>query len=176
MSRPRQPDPAQLVLSVLSSRWEEFWPGLKDTLETRLGEIDYLGDPLAFDHTHYYNKEFGTPLFRRLMGFAPLAPQETLPEIKLWCYDLEQRHADSHGQRLFNLDPGLLTQERLVLATGKNYTHRMYLGQGIWGDLTLIFQNGRWRDQPWTFPDYASPELQEHLTRLRTRYRQKIGL
>ena len=87
---------------------------------------------------------------------------------------MEQRRAGPDGRRLFNLDPGLLSQERLVLATGKNYTHRLYLGQGIWGDLTLIFQNGGWRAQPWTFPDYAGPELQEHLTRLRVRHKEKL--
>ena len=65
-------------------------------------------------------------------------------------------------------------QERLVLATGKNFSHRIYLGQGIWADLTLMFHKGDWFDLPWTFPDYATPEIKAHLTRIRDMYKDQL--
>lgn len=94
--------------------------------------------------------------------------------VKLMTHDLEQRHA-LDGKRLFNLDPGLLTQERLVLATGKNFAHRIYLGEGIFADLTLVFQNGQWNVLPWTFRDYAGKALQSVLSTMRQRYREKLA-
>jgi hypothetical protein len=72
------------------------------------------------------------------------------------------------------LDPGLLTAERLVLATGKESGHRIYLGQGIWGDLTLIYRHGSWQTLDWTFPDYADRPLQSWLTELRSYYKQRL--
>ncbi|MFP4070944.1 MAG: DUF4416 family protein [Desulfovibrionales bacterium] len=173
MSVPRTPHPAQLVVSMLSSRWDEVWAGCRALLEERFGPLDYETGLIPFTHTSYYDQELGTPLFRRLLGFSRLVPQETLPDIKLWTNGLEQEYL-LQGQRTINLDPGLLTLERLILATGKNFTHRVYLRDGIWADLTLIFQRGGWRTLPWTFSDYADHRLQRHLTAMRKRYDEKI--
>jgi hypothetical protein len=173
MSTPSKPLPAQLLLSVFSSCWAEFWPFLLTSLEGRFGPADMVSDPLPFQETAYYHREFGKPLTRRLLGFQKLVDQDQLLNIKLWTNDLEQGHVRD-GRRLFNLDPGLLTQERLVLATGKNFAHRVYLGKGIFADLTLVFQNSRWKTLPWTFPDYAGESLQALLTTMRHRYREKL--
>jgi hypothetical protein len=175
VSTPRKPAPAQLFLSALSSRFEEYWGMLARELCERFGPMDYLSDPLPFDQSSYYNRELGTPIFRRVVGFEALVTQDQLPEIKLWTNGVERRWTE-HDRRSFNLDPGLLTHERLVLATGKNFTHRIYLHSGIWADLTLIYTRGRWQTLPWTFPDYAGSVLQDHLTRIRTLYAQKIIL
>ncbi|WP_045220588.1 DUF4416 family protein [Desulfonatronum thioautotrophicum] len=175
MSTPKEPLPALVVMSLFSARWEDFWPALQCRLEAFLGPLEMVGKPVPFDVTTYYQEEFGAPLERRLLGFAQVVPQDRLRKIKLWAHGLEQEHVRS-GKRLFNLDPGLLTQERFVLATGKNFTHRIYLGHGVFADLTLIFQAGRWRCLPWTFRDYADPALQEQLTILRHGYRVKMGI
>lgn len=174
MSTPIVPEPAQLILSVLSSQWNEIWPGLLKDLTDRFGPVDTVSDLFPFTETKYYDTELGIPIFRRLLAFTDLIPMDDLPGIKLWTNTVEQAHTSPDGRRRLNLDPGLLTFERLVLATGKNFTHRIYLGQGIWGDLTLIFQKGTWQDLPWTFPDYAGPVLKEHLTRIRLTYAEKI--
>ncbi|GAB6038350.1 hypothetical protein JCM15519_29090 [Fundidesulfovibrio butyratiphilus] len=174
MSTPHEPLPAQAVLSVLGPNADPLWPDLLARLTARLGQAQYLSEPMAFDRTGYYAKEMGEGLARRLVGFVPLVGQSELVEIKLFTNALEKRYARPDGTRTFNLDPGLLTQERLVLATGKNFTHRIYLGRGIFADLTLIFQRGDWRSLPWTFPDYSGQEMQNHLTRMRDLYREKL--
>lgn len=173
MSTPRAPEPAQLVLSILSARLGSLWPGLLGELVERFGPVDYQSADLPFTHTGYYDAELGSPIARRLVGFERLAAQDSLPGIKLFTNALEQRRA-SAGQRSCNLDPGLLTLERLVLATGKSFTHRIYLGQGIWADLALIWQGGGWQRLPWTFPDYAGGELQACLGELRAAYKAKL--
>lgn len=174
MSVPREPDRAQLMVSILCAQWETLWPRLMHELEDGLGQVDYQSPLLAFSHTDYYDAELGAPITRRLLGFGPLVRQEHLADIKLFTNSLEKRYCRPDGKRLVNLDPGIVTQERLVLATGKNFTHRVYLGQGIFADLTLIYQAGGWTRLPWTFPDYGGGELFEHLSALRRLHREKL--
>ncbi len=173
MSTPAIPQPAKSFLSVLSARWDEFWPDVLPRLEALLGPADYVSELIPFTQTCYYDAELGAPIFRRILSFAPPLAMDRLAEIKLATNTLE-RERTTGGRRLFNLDPGYITQERLVLATGKNFSHRVYVGQGIWADLTLIFHKGDWFDLPWTFPDYATPEIKAHLSLLRDRYKTSL--
>ena len=173
MSIPKAPLPGRLFLSVLGARWDEFWPMLRSRLEEFLGPADYESQLIPFTHTSYYDMELGTPIHRRILSFTRPLPLDGLAEVKLATNRLEEEWARD-GKRLFNLDPGYLTQERLVLATCKNFSHRVYMSRGIWADLTLVFQKGDWFDLPWTFPDYASPEMKRHLTCLRDMYRDSL--
>lgn len=173
MSTPTLPPLAQLLFSVFSAQWDAFWPQLRSDLEQRFGPADHVSVLLPFVETTYYHQEFGAPLTRRFLGFSHLVPQDVLRNVKLWCHDRELESMYD-GKRLFNIDPGLLTQERLVLATGKNFSHRIYLGQGIFADLTLLYQGGGWKTLPWTFPDYAGAVVQAELTTMRRQYREKL--
>ena len=173
MSTPKIPLPGRLFLSVLGARWDEFWPVLRPRLEEILGPADYESEPIPFTQTSYYDTELDTPIHRRILSFSRPLPLDGLAEVKLDTNSLEEEWTRG-GKRSFNLDPGYLTQERLVLATGKNFSHRVYLSRGIWADLTLVFHKGDWFDLPWTFPDYASPEIKRHLTRLREMYRDSL--
>ncbi len=174
MSKLQEPLPAQPVLSILSSRWEEFWPELLQKLRPELGEADYISEPWHFTETSYYDQELGQPIQRRILAFAPLLPPQRLVHCKLLCHRLEYEQASGEGKRLFNLDPGLLFLERLVLATGKNFTHRIYLDQGVFADLTLLYTKGAWQTLPWTYPDYAGKIVQDILSKLRERYKMKL--
>ena len=173
MSTPRTPDPGMLVMSVLSADWDGFWPGVRDELSARLGSFE-ASEPFAFDQTEYYDRELGTPIVRRLLAFDALRPLDELADIKLWTNAVELAHARD-GRRRFNLDPGFLTMQSLVLATGKNFSHRIYLKGGIWADLTLMWQRKRWVDFPWTFPDYAGEAMKTRLTKLRLSYKTKLS-
>lgn len=174
MSTPKTPDPGLLVISVLCARWETCWPDLLHDLEARFGPADAVSEVFAFDQTEYYDAELGTPVTRRLLSFETLRPLDELAAIKVFTNSLEQQHVRD-GKRLFNLDPGFITLQRLVLATGKNSSHRIYLSDGIWADLTLIWQRGGWTDFPWTFPDYAGQDMKSRLTKLRQSYKTKLN-
>ncbi len=97
-------------------------------MEKIWGAIDFLSEKRSFDYTHYYEDEMGLPLFRRWAAFRELVPQDRLADIKWQLLGLEEQWTID-GKRRLNIDPGLLTAERLVLATGKNYSHRIYLGE-----------------------------------------------
>jgi hypothetical protein len=111
----------------------------------------------------------GAPLFRRMLTFPDLIAQERLPEIKAFSNGIESSFAEG-GRRRVNIDPGYLLLERFVLASGKNFTHRIYIGRGIYADLTLIYTRGRFQTLPWTYPDYADPGMLRHLHQVRRRY------
>jgi len=128
-----------------------------------------VGPWLPFDETDYYHAEMGLPLFRRLIAFSKLIQQNALAEIKILTNELEQRFSEK-GKRGVNMDPGYLLAERFVLATGKNFTHRIHLTRGIYADLTLIYQKGRFRPLEWTYPDYAGKAIIGFLESARDRY------
>ncbi|CCH50473.1 DUF4416 family protein [Pseudodesulfovibrio piezophilus] len=174
MSIPVIPDPGLLIISILCSRWESCWPALLNDLEDLFGPTDEVCDAFTFDQTDYYDKELGTPITRRLISFEDLKPLDALADIKISTNRLEEMYAQQ-GKRLFNLDPGFITLQNLVLATGKPFTHRLYLKAGIWGDLTLVWQKKHWVDFPWTFPDYAGDDMKSRLTKLRRSYKNKLN-
>jgi len=171
LSRPRDVQP---VLSILSSRWDRIWPCIRGDIEEIFGSIEYISEEIPFVETSYYDRELGVPIYRRVFSFESLVPPDSLVELKIKTNALEEEFSDAQGRRLFNLDPGILSLERFVLATGKEYTHRIYLGRGVWADLTLIFQKGNWVSLPWTYPDYGGKRLKEILFSIRERYKEKL--
>ncbi len=168
MSLPKPPRPAKLVISLLMQKTELITPVAKDLI-TGMGAIDIVSPWMPFDYTPYYETEMGTPLKRRLVSFKRLIEQDTLASVKLFTNKLEQQYAVD-GQRQINIDPGYLLRSRFILATCKNYAHRIYLDKGIYADLTLIFQQGKFRKLPWTYPDYADAEMLTCLMAVRRKY------
>ena len=173
MSTPRPPKPAKLVIGVILKE-DALLGRIVAALEERFGPPDMVSPWLPFDYTDYYRSEMGGPLKRRLFSFRRLIDQAALPAVKLETNRIEGRFCRDRRRRA-NIDPGILTYERFVLATGKNYTHRIYLGRGIFGDLTLVFSGGAFQPLPWTYPDYAAPDLSGFLTEVRRRYRWELG-
>ena len=174
MSTPKTPDPGLLIISILSASWDQCWPGVLEELEARFGPADGVSEEFAFDETGYYDEELGTPITRRIIEFETLRSLDELADIKLFTNSLESR-SGSAGKRLFNLDPGFISMQSLVLATGKSFSHRIYLKDGIWADLTMIWQKKQWVEFPWTFPDYAGEAMKSRLTKLRLSYKTKLN-
>lgn len=168
MSIPRPPAAAKLVIGIVLKERSLLRP-VTELLIARFGPLDMVSAWMRFDFTSYYEDEMGLPLFRRVLTFKELIPQEQLPEIKTATNGIEAGFAEG-GKRRVNIDPGYLLLERFVLASGKNFTHRIYLGRGIYADLTLIFTRGGFEALPWTYPDYASPGMTAHLHQIRQRY------
>jgi hypothetical protein len=165
MSAPQAPLPAKLVIGILFRDPELRSEALRE-LTSRFGPLDFLSEPIRFTYTDYYEPEMGPGILRQVGSFLELIPIEGLPDVKLFTNALEARFSE-RGARRLNLDPGILSEERLILATGKNYIHRIYLREGIYADLTLIYQKGAYRPLPWTYPDYSEPAVRHYLGVLR---------
>ena len=169
MSLPKEPLPAKLIMGLLCADLEIRDRALMELFE-QFGPPDFLTEPQPFGYTEYYEREMGTGIRRQVCSFLTLVRPESLADIKLFTNQLEGRFS-RNGKRRINIDPGLLSEERLVLATGKNYTHRIYLRNGIYADLTLIYQKGAYRTLAWTYPDYSEPDLLHFLAILRQKLR-----
>jgi len=172
MSEPSRADDVKLISSLFSSD-KVFIDEIIRVLEHRLGSVDWSSPGLFFDRTQYYAKEMGWPLHRRFVSFKELIrPQDTV-KVKLETNRIEGESLED-GNRKINIDPGYISLERLILVTGKNYTHRVYLSKGIFADLTLIFNRGSFRPLEWTFKDYASPEIISLFNDVRERYKRQL--
>jgi len=150
---------------------------LFDTAAERLadefGPIDLTSDVMPFDLTHYYDEQMGSPLYRRFVSFRePFAPDH-LADAKLTTQAVEADFATAAEPggpaRPINLDPGYVAPSKLVLASLKDFSHRVYLGRGVYAEITLMFRKGRWEALPWTFPDFASGRYDAFLTSARER-------
>jgi len=168
MSTPKSPDPAKLVISVFMKEKQVF-DQIFDGLEQIAGPCDIISKWLDFDFTDYYYKEMGSPLYRRVIAFKPLIEQDMLSGIKLATNELE-KSCLSQGNRQVNIDPGYLLSSRFVLATGKEYSHRIYIGNNIYADLTLMYTKKGFKSLEWTYPDYASDAVTGFLEKVRNKY------
>ena len=174
MSWPKPSEPAKLVIGLFTPE-KNLCLSVVAELERQYGPVDYISRWLVFDDTGYYADEMGSVLYRRMLSFKGVIDQDQLPDIKLSTNQLEFQWMQD-GRRRVNIDPGYLLASRFVLATGKNFTHRIYIGRLIYADLTLVYEKGRFRTLPWTYPDYARPELQTILNQMRRNYLETLEL
>jgi hypothetical protein len=169
MSIPKNPDPAKLVVGCILSKKaliEQVFP----LLEQAFGPVDIISCWLDFAYTDYYYKEMGRPLFRKVFVFKNLIAQDDLARIKEITNGIEKRFS-STGKRSINLDPGYLVSSRFILATGKEYSHRIYIGRKIYADLTLMYSKKQgFKTLEWTYPDYACESMISFLSKVRDKY------
>jgi len=173
MGKPKEPKPARLFMSLIASEDEFFRQGVQDLCST-FGEVDCSSDRFPFDFTDYYGKEMGENLFRYFVSFERLIPMPLLPDIKQATNHLEGKYARPNGNRRINIDPGYLGLEHVILATTKGYTHRPYLRDGIYADLTLIYRNKSFLPLEWTYPDYRQEEIIKLFNQFRKKYSEDL--
>jgi len=168
----KRPAPAKLVCSILAAG-----AGLLDearaALSARYGRADFVSPILPFHHTTYYAEEMGPDLLRQIVAFETPIDPGSLPDVKIATNELEQRWMVA-GRRRVNLDPGYLTLAKLVLATTKDNSHRLYLRDGVYGEVTLRFRDGHFGPWEWTYPDYASAEYCALFDALRHAFAQQL--
>ena len=121
----------------------------------------------------------GPDLKRMFVSFAPLIDPGQLARVKHETNHLEAEICEQAGSppefRLVNLDPGYIALSKLVLATTKDYSHRVYIGEGMYAEATLHWHDGAWRAWPYTYPDYASDVYHAFFRRVRERLLAQLG-
>jgi hypothetical protein len=172
MGKPGKPPPVKLVIGCIFQD-KIIYQKARTLLAKKFGAIDFESAALDFVHTDYYEKEFGTGLFKQFISFKKLILPERLAPIKLYTNGLESR-LSLHGRRGINLDPGYLSLAKYCLATTKDYRHRIYLGRGIFAEMTLYYQGKSFAAWEWTYPDYRTPEYIRILNQIRDIYAAQI--
>jgi hypothetical protein len=153
---------------------EQVYDRCRAVLLKAFGESDLASPVFPFIHTSYYEKEFGTSLKKAFISFKRLIPVQSLPDIKIRTNALEQKYS-LYEKRRINIDPGYLTLAKIVLATTKDYSHRIFLGKGIFGESTLVFRNNSFIPWEWTYPDFRAPEYLSFYNELRRIYAKQIS-
>lgn len=124
--------------------------------------------------TQYYKKEMGDKLEKQFLVFENLESPELLTDYKIKTNNIENRYSIGN-KRQINIDPGYLSDAKIVLATTKNYDHRIHIKDGIFADLHLKFSNKSFLPQPWTYPDYKQSQIIKFFNDVRQRYFHQLG-
>jgi hypothetical protein len=135
-------------------------------LEKKFGEIDLTSAIIPFDFSDYYNPEMGNNLKRFWISFKKLITATDIAGIKIFTNSTENSFA-VNNKRCINIDPGYITPANVILATTKNYSHRIYLSGGIYGEVTVIYKKAEVAKLPWSYPDYLSNPATEFLLKAR---------
>jgi hypothetical protein len=168
MSRPRPAEAVKLLMGIIYAGGD-LPKHVLELLSGHCGVFDFVSVEMPFHYTDYYTGEMGVSLVRRFIFFDMLIRPELLPDVKLFTNDVENKYS-VQGNRRVNIDPGYISPAHLILATGKGYTHRPYLRDGIYADLTLIYREKSFHSLPWTYPDYAEKPVMEMFNRMRSKY------
>lgn len=170
----REPEPVKLFAATILRPETGLREELLQQLACAWGPIDDVHGPTPFDKTDYYEPEMGCGLLRLFSSFERLRPADSLPDITHQAAALEADFADVAGCRRVNVDVGYLDYHKVVLASTKQGPAKIYMGRGIWADLTMRYSRGTFSPFPWTFPDFADGRYDAFLLRARTRYRQAL--
>ena len=142
-------------------------------LEKEFGKIDYESQSIGFTYTDYYEPELGRNLKRKFIAFAKLIPPQSLAKIKVLTNSIEKK-LSRMGLRLINIDPGYLDMARLILASTKDYKHRICLNKGIYAEVTLFYGDRTFHPWEWTYPDYRAADYISVFNQIRDIYALQI--
>lgn len=152
MGTPHPPEAALLFTGTLYNA-PEIFEKAKKVLRENFGEILHISPAMPWDYSNYYKDELGWPLYRSFIFFKNIIDPVTIADIKLKAIEIE-RYFSRNDRRQINLDPGYLTLSKVVLTSTKNYAHRIYLGKGIYGEVTLIYRDKTYNPHLYTYRDY----------------------
>jgi Domain of unknown function (DUF4416) len=173
--------PVKFICGIIFSK-EEYLQRAEGRLVELYGPPDSRSPHFDFDLTDYYEPQMGKNLKRIFLSFLDLIPPEQLSEIKGRTNRLEQeiRREWKADLRIVNLDPGYLTAAALIMATAKDFSHRVPLSQGIYAHLEFLFTKTGIRRLDWTYPDFLKEAYQKYFMSVRAIYldqlRQRSGV
>jgi hypothetical protein len=170
------PRPVKLIIGILAANEVALAAAVK-AISKSFGVIDLTSDVWPFTQTDYYKDELGPNALRQFVSLEKLIDPGKLAKIKHTTNKLEQKLAHSLKlplPRPVNLDPGFIEPSKLILASTKNFSHRIYIGNKMYAEVTLMYEKGSWRHFEFTFPDYRQSCYQDFLSKVRSRLLEQL--
>lgn len=168
-----EPKPVKLFFGLIYSD-EKVYQSIREELISIYGEIDIESDILSFAHTSYYGKEMGTGLCRRFVSFKELIDAHSdILDAKHFAVKIENDTATDQ-RRTINIDPGYINESRLILSTTKDFSHRIYIGKGVFLETTMLLKKNSFEYLPWTYPDYKLESYKKFFLNMKTIYKEQI--
>jgi len=167
--------PAKLIVGIISSQ-DAIFDRTEEAVTAIFGPVDLRSAAFPFDQTDYYEKQMGKGLRRLFLSFSRLVPPESLSDVKVRTNALEEEIKKSFAResRIVNIDPGILTASALIMATAKDFAHRVPLRQGIYAHLELLFSRSAVKLLPWTYPDFKQEGYQRFFFEARQAYLRQL--
>jgi len=172
VSKIKSPEPVKLFVGCITNN-SALINKTKGILEKRFGPTDFQSDILNFNNTTYYNKELGDNLKRKFITFKRLISLENAYTIKVLTNKIEEKF-NAQGKRTINIDPGYISLSKLTLFSAKDFYHRIYLGKGIYAEVTLYYKDKTFQPFEWSYPDYKSDEYIKLFNKLRENYMAEL--
>ncbi len=173
MQKVKKTPKVRLIIGMISNKIELF-AKVEYLLSKKFGNVDDISKVINFVHTDYYNEEMGQNLKRRFLSFKKLMLPDKISYIKLFTNKIEKKLSDNSGNRKINIDPGYISASKLILASTKNYYHRIYVGRGIYAEVTLYYEDNSFRYFGWTYPDYRTKEYINFFNEVRKKYMKQL--
>jgi len=179
MAIPTSPLPVSRFAGLLAGSEEQLAAARRE-LAQWYGKIVDASEVLPFTFTAYYDDEMGKNLLRQWVRFEALFNPEHLAKCKLETNMAETLLSREFGDvstgkmRPINIDPGYVHRYKVILATTKDHSHRVYIAEGIYGEVTLHWHQNRWMPWPWTYADYQSETAQRFFVKARAAYLEQL--
>lgn len=172
----KDPKPVKLIIGILAANHNCLHTAA-ELLSDKFGKVDFSSEVWPFTQTDYYKEQTGPRILRQFVSIKRLIEPSLLAKIKFRTNKLEQKLVKKLAlplTRPVNLDPGIIEPSKLVLATTKNFSHRIYIGKNMYAEVTLIFDKGNWRPQFYTYPDYKQQCYFDFFDKVRTRLLEQL--
>jgi hypothetical protein len=168
--------PVKLIIGILAADPQSLSAAV-EAVTAKFGKRDFVSDTWPFEKSDYYKDQTGDNIIRQFVSIEKLIDPARLAKIKHQTNRLEQKLAKNLSLDLYrpvNLDPGLIEPSKLVLATTKNYSHRIYIGKRIFAEVTLIYRKGNWIPMEYTYPDYRQQCYLDFFTKVRCKLLEQL--
>ncbi|MBM3243345.1 MAG: DUF4416 family protein [Candidatus Omnitrophica bacterium] len=164
--------PVKLFIGLIFKD-QRYFKEAESILIKKFGKADFKSEIMPFDLTDYYRPELGDGLKRVFISFKRLINPAHISRIKRMTNKIELRLSCSN-KRLINIDPGYLDLPKVILASTKDYAHRIYLDKGIFAEITLSFKDNSFTPKECTYPDYRKKEYIDIFNKIRSIYQGQI--
>lgn len=179
MAQPSEPKPVKLFMGLIIAPGRVTYEQPLVKLKRMYGDIDLASPEYPFEYTNYYTKEMGASLKRRFISFKKLITPDKLALIKQQTNRIEDafavRQSRGPARRTINIDPGYLDTARIVLATTKDFAHRIYIGAKIYAEITLLYRGNTFVPLEWTYPDFRTQTYWPFFLQVRATYAKQVS-